>query len=254
MRWLVALALLVAIAPAGAQPASVTVRFKGPKVGETFKEEMFRAMTLSFIVNGQPSPVANEWHEHKTTEVLAVSGRAATKARITWTKFSDVTKRAGGAGNKGGPSLDKPYTLTSGLPTKVESKDGPVPELEADLVRERERRFGTDDRFSKAVDGKTFAVGKVVNVSAPDLFDDPLTKVKTLTMTYREMVGSNAAFDMTLVMVGDGGLKFVADLTGRVVLDPKTANLQELTLHGTVEYKQSGATGTGSMTLRFLRK
>jgi hypothetical protein len=254
MKWLGVLLLLVVIAPAAeAQPGptSVTVRFRGPRVGDTWKEEMFRGMVLTFDINGRQMPVTNEAIEHKTIEVLAVNGNAPTKARITYTSYSDVTRRAGGAGNKAGPPLHKPYTLTSGLPTKVESKDGPVPESEADLVREREKRFGTDDRFARALHGRTFTIDKAASVPVPDLFDDEKIKVQAMTLTYRRTANAKAEFDMTLRFVADqDGHKITTDLAGKAVIDPKTAMLHDLTLHGTVEYRGPN-NGRGTMTLRY---
>jgi hypothetical protein len=173
------------------------------------------------------------------------------RAKITYTKYSNTSKRAGRNNRKLGPSIGKTYTLSAGLPTKVETDAGPIPESEADLVREREKHFGTDDRSARALNGKTFVVGKPVALSARDLAPMADDGVVKWILTYRGMSGSDAVFDMTMRFETDrNGAHMTVDLVGKGVIDPKTAMMRDTTMQGTVTLT-GGTTGQGTMTQRW---
>jgi hypothetical protein len=235
---------------------AITLRVAAPRVGQKWTDEKSQSFHVVITGNGKQTPMTGERVGTRKVEVLEVTAGAITKANYTYVKYSDVQKLGGKAKGGGSPIDGKSYTLTAGTPIDVSVGGKPAAEAEAAAVRELEKRFGKPDRLGKVLDGKTFTRGKVTDLPAADIADamgdDPDLKLTKLALTYRGKVGKQAMFDIALVIEGDkkaGHTKM--DLAGKAAVDPKTGELVDLDLVGTMKIIGTvAADGTMKMKAR----
>jgi hypothetical protein len=247
MRRLILLSLLFVL-PAGVAAAeTIKLGTKTPAVGEKWSEEKSSSVNMTITVKGQP-PLAMtiEETEKKKTEVLAVKDDIVTKAKMTY-ETKTKTEKAGGQ-SKGGksPIEGKTYTLTAGDPVTVE------PSGEADAVRKEEKRFGKPDKMRKAIAGKEYTKGKVVELKpedGADVFGDKEFEITKLTLEYTGMDGKNPKFALRVSMKGKGK-PLTMDLKGTVVVDQATAEPLTMDMTGTVKADDKDMKIDGTLTMK----
>ena len=224
-----AIAILVVVGNSHVKAApvddSITLHYSPPRAKTKWTENKHRTVAFTTSVNGTKRSITTDATETKTIEVLAVVGDSITKANYGF-KIAN-TQTVNGTARVAASSIDgKTYTLTAGTPIGVAGKAGPVPAIEADEVREHEKRFGRPDRFGKMLDGKRFAKGAAVAMSATELAEamrDEDVKITKLTLTYRAMTAGNAVFDAAMTLEQSQGGTLKAEVVGELVVDPKTA-------------------------------
>jgi hypothetical protein len=246
---------LIGTAHAETPPESITLNYTPPKVGKTWTSHKHETSDLVVTADGKKVPVSMERTTTKKIEVLEVTKDVTTKAKFTYTTDSD--KRKSGDKTKGGTTAisGKTYIVTAGSPTVVATAKGPAPDDEAKIVRDRAKRFGKPERMPNLLAKKKFTKNTITTLPADevaDVLDDPTLKVKSLTLIYRGMKGSNAMFDIVFKAEGDkNGSHLVLDMKGKFLVDPKTGDEVESELGGTLKATGKEAVeGTMKMTSR----
>lgn len=235
---------------------SITLGFAPPAVGTKYTEEMHQDMALDIDAGGQKFKMTGGKVEKKTVEVLEVSADAVTKAKYTFEAMNEHQEMMGKKDDKASPIQGKTYTLTAGTPTDVATDSGPAPAAEADAVRDAEKKFGKSDRMAKMMAGRSFKKDEAVELPSDmvmEAMDGDDMKEMKMTITYRGMDGDNAMFDVHMVMSGnDKGNDISVDMTGKVLVDPKTGEANKMELTG--PFKMSGQVkADGSMTMTATR-
>jgi hypothetical protein len=225
---------------------SITLTQGPRKVGETWTEDKSQAMDISIDVQGQKVPMVGGEHEVKKIEVLAVDGKAITKARMTYVTWDRSQRMNGQEQAKPSPLVGKSYILEAGTPITVTSDAGTPTQEEIDAVRDAEKRFGKTDGMDKVLDGRTFTKDEPLVFDpaevAAAMGDDDGTVIKAMTMTYRGLEGSLALFDMAMTVEQPaGGATMTIDMTGNAKVEPTSNDLVEMALQGTL-------TATGAFT------
>lgn len=258
MRALLWIAVVLSASAAAAEPESITLGNKLPKVGSKIAVNKSSTVDVKVTANGKTVPVVTTTAESKTIVILALAGDAVSKASVTYTVDEKREKMGDKTKDESSPLVGKTFTLTAtGTSFTVATPKGPASEPELSLVNKREKRFGQPDRIQKALSGRKFVKGKSVDLDAKDFpgsfVDDPDVELTKMTMTYRGKAGANAKFDMRMVITSKKkGANTKFDLSGSVVIESVTGALVELSIAGTV--KDAKVDGTMKMQERVMQQ
>lgn len=158
-------------APApGAAPRADTITFtaQAPSVGFKVEEKETAEMKIALALEMAGQKKSVDIHETesmlKRTEALAVSGKAVTKAKITYVEKTKVK-------TEGGKELKPPVPI-AGKSYLVEAKDGkvivtnvegkPVSRAEEEAVRKNNTSFGKPDPVLEGLPEKPVQIGEEV--------------------------------------------------------------------------------------------
>ncbi len=160
-----------AAAPAPPQPdPRLTVTVKAPAVGDKREEkgnsEMQLDLSMKLGAKTKEAKIGILESTVKNEEVLAVDGKAITKAKMTYTE-KKKTETSDGKERKRpkNPIEGKTYVLEmkGGKLEITDEKGKKVPKREDDAVRKDNGHFGTADPLLAAMPDKPLEVGKKVD-------------------------------------------------------------------------------------------
>lgn len=231
---------------------TITLAYHPPAVGTTWRdtEDMSFDFTMPKI-----GAVHTGKHEVKTIEIVKVEGELVTAKRVAFESFREQQAMQGHQSDQPSALDGKRYLIedAAGGPVVHTTDGGDVPPDEAALVLKDEHVGARDSRFARALAGKTFRLGEEVELTEEELAgllgDDPIGKAR-FTMTYRGPEGDGlAGFDVTISATSaDNGTTTAITLTGRVLVDPATADATDGQMQGPMQ--TSGTyQAVGTMTL-----
>jgi hypothetical protein len=225
---------------AAADANSVTLGAKGLATGTKYAADESFVTDMTVDAAGKQIPITLNQARKKRVEVLAVKDGIVTKAKITYDQDSETKVQAGKSMANPSSIVGKTFTLTAGPTLEVQSATGKATDDEIAGIKKRERRFGQPDRMAKALAGKKFDKGKPVELATADVADlfgdNSDLEVKKLALTYTGMDGTNAKFDVKMVMAGtkpESDLAF--ELAGTMVVDPVSGEPTAMNMNGTVK-------------------
>lgn len=258
MRWILLAALLAACKRPDPQtdaavslesPATATLFLKAaPVVGAKRRESSELSMTVAMTVDGGRSIVSVSEVVKRTEEILAVSGNAITKAKVTFDSVQST----------------QPSTI-AGKTFVVEAKNGnlevrdardlPVSNAEAKEVEKHLKNLGKPDPMVAAlpVDGvvagqKVEGVARVITDQLKDSGDG--MTVDDVVVSFKERRGDDGVFDVALKLTKDEGLtKMTIAVKGDVWVSTKTSSTTRMDLSGPVTIA-GGPDGTGTMSMK----
>jgi hypothetical protein len=262
MRWVVlAAAALVSactkpdVAP-DAAAASRTVFVKAaPVVGARRQESSELVMTIAMTVDGRHSDMSVSESVKRTEEILAVSGDAVTKAKVTFDSVQST----------------QPSTI-AGKTFIVEAKDGKLDvrddqgkaALAADAkdVERHLKNVGKAEPMLTALPAIGVMPGQKVDGVARAIADqlresgDGMT-VSDVVVTFKEQRGDTGVFDVALKLSRDDGtMKMEIAVKGDAWVSTKTSWPTKLDLSGpvTIAAGQAKTDGSGKMSMKLEAK
>lgn len=132
--------------------AGITFKAKAPAVGDKTDEKKVSDLKMTMSIEMGPKPKTMELAENETstkkTEVLAVDGKAVTKAKITYADYKKVETEDGKEKKKPpSPLAGKTYVLElkDGKTVATDEKGGKLPKDEETKVLQKNRHFGKPD-------------------------------------------------------------------------------------------------------------
>jgi hypothetical protein len=264
--WCVAALVTSVMACEKASPSSssrqVVIHFVGQRVGNRGVTHEDFTSTFTFEdagADGKPVEVKTTRHKVADHEVLDVSGRRATRERVTYRELSSTREARGTARDDAPPIAGKTYIVArENDAVVVYEEDGKTapPAAERDGVAKDSRALGTPstDAVERFLAGSTLEVGKSVELSSDALeqlnsaYGDQ--HIDTLTLVLRDTAGGVASFDIsvTLSWTGNGpGGGLHAKLAGTMNLSIATARTVFADMHGPVTGSAQGHAYTGEM-------
>lgn len=266
-------------APAAPQPATtLTVTVKAPAVGDKreAKDTSEMDLVLSIALGKKPKEVKLLMQEStvKTEEVLAVDGKAITKAKVTYTEKKKTE-------TEDGKEKKRPKSPIEGKSYVVELKNGKVvitdekgkkpSKREEDAVRKDNEHFGVADPILAAMPDKPLEVGKTVDALSAalqeflmrhdDSKDKPEVNGVEVKLASIEGTGPDAVgvFSVALTMAtppkSKNPFEIKAPLTGTMKVRAKDGWTTSMNLGGPIELGDPDAkktiTGKGTLKLGF---
>ena len=262
MRWSV-LAAVLAVAACKKEPSSfdkpVTRTLfarAAPVVGGKRRESSELVMTMAMTVDGRRSDSNVSESVKRTEEILAVSGDAVTKAKVT---FDEVES-------------SQASTL-AGRSFIVEAKDGKLDVRDAegkpaalDQAKEAERHLknlGKPDPMLAALPANGVVPGEKVDGVARVISDqlkesgDGMT-VSEVVVTFKEQRGEEGVFDVALKLTkDDGASKMQIAVRGDAWVSTKTGWATKMNLEGPVTIsggEKLKTEGSGKMSMKMEAK
>lgn len=224
---------------------------KAPAVGQKVQEkqqmDMNMSMTVDLSAMGKPAETTSMSKVEttvKTAEVLAASGEAATKVKVTYSEKTDLEKKGEKEKSKASPLVGKTYIVERKdgelVVTDVEGK--PVPESEARLVKKDNKSVGEPDKVAAAMPERPIKVGEEVPELAKaieaaltkDQSDKaPKPELSGVKVKLREDKGDYALFDVAVTFSqAEGPMTVKMELTGTMGVRKSDSQPTELTLKG----------------------
>lgn len=260
MRWILLAAVLVACKTpdprmdATPAPATTTLFTKAaPIVGAKRQESSELTMTVAMTVDGGRSNVSVSEAVKRTEEVLAVSGDAVTKAKVTFDSVQST----------------QPAAL-AGKTFVVEAKDGkldvrdvhgkPASPAEAKEVEKHLKGLGKPDPMLAALPANGVVAGQKVEGVARVISDQVKEggdgiSVCDVVVTFKEQRGDDGVFDVSLQLTKDEGTtKMTIAVKGDIWVSTKTSATTKMDLSGPVtmsggQMLKTDASGNMSMKL-----
>lgn len=259
LRWLVLAAVLGCKKdpPALDKPVTPTVFAKVvPVAGAKRRESSELTMALSLATDGGRANVNVRESVKRTEEILAVTGDAVTKTKVT---FDSVEATQ--------PSV------VGGKTFVVESKDAkldvrdeqgkPAPADQAKEVEKHLKNLGKPDPMLAALPTggvlpgqKVEGVAKAIRDQLKDDGDGMVAN--DVVVTFKEQRGDDGVFDVALELVKDeGSSKMVIKVQGAAWVSTKTSSTTKMELTGPVSIgggSMSKTEGSGTMTMKMESK
>ena len=249
----------------------VTFTKKAPAVGDKRDEETSVDADIAINLdmgNGKPQKIDGKEHEtaKRTTEVLAVTGDAPSKVKVT---FGTVEKKSMDEGKekvKPSPISGKTYIVdsTSGKMVVTDDKGKPVPPVEAKEVEKHAKNVNKVNPMTASIPTTPLKPGDKVEGFA-NAFTDFMSKedneevkVTNAVVTFKEQSGDEGVFDLKFTVVSDdknatGNIDFTG--TARVLVKTAMATKVELkgpiTITGKPDPKMPKAKVDGAGTISF---
>jgi len=237
-----------------APAAAATFAKAAPVVGAKRTESSELSLTLAMTVDGKKSDTKVVEIVRHTDEILAVSGEAVSKVRVT---FDEVS------------STQQPASAIKGKTYVVEAKDGridvrdandkPAPPSEAREVEKQFKNLGKPDPMLGALPTGGVMPGQKVDSIAQAITEQlkdsgEAIAVKDVVVTFRETRGDEGVFVVLLTMTkNEGTMTMQVALKGEAGVSTKTGASTKLHLAGPVTIG-GGATvkadGSGEMLMK----
>ena len=154
----------------------IAFKVKAPAIGDRTEEKKKHDLNVSIEIDVGPKPQSAEITEVETvvekTEVLAVDGKAVTKAKITYVEFSKKETEGGKPKIKPKSPLDgNTYILAldDGKVVATDGKGGKLAKAEEEALLKKHRNFGKPDPILAGMPEKRIKVGDKVDKLADAL-------------------------------------------------------------------------------------
>jgi hypothetical protein len=242
-------------APA-ATGAGVTFTRKAPTVGTKREESGDMSMSMRIDVdpgNGKPQKTEMSMAEStkQSQELLAVSGDAPTKVKVTFTSIDAKMVEGGKENRRPTPLAGKTYVVEA-KDGKIDVKDDKGKAVAAAETKEVSKHFkslGKPDPVAAALPTTPLRPGEKVEALSRSLEsymqqDESGLKVSDVTVTFREKLGDDGVFDLTLKMgKEEGPMSMTMDLKGEMRISTTTGEPRKMELKGPITIGSTGGTG-----------
>jgi hypothetical protein len=223
-----------------------------PVVGAKRQESSARVMSLTMTVDGRPTDVNVSESVKRTEEILAVSGDAVTKAKVTFDSVEST-----------GPSTIAGKTFV------VEAKEGKIDvrdehgkvadAAEAKEVEKHVKNLGKVDPMLAALPPNGVVAGERVDPIARAISDQLKDAgdgmiANDVVVTFKEQRGDDGIFDVALKLTKDeGATRMVIEVKGDAWVSTKTGWPTKMDLAGPVTIaggQLMKTEGSGKMTMK----
>jgi len=218
---------------------------KAPTVGSKREESADTHMTMDLTVdtgNGKPKSSAMEVKgvEKRLEEVLAVSGDAPTKLKVTFSEKTETMKEGDKERPKKSALAGKTYVVdaTGAKLAVTDEKGKPAPSAEAKEVEKQYKTLGKPEPMLAAMPSTPLQPGDPVPALAKALEEEMTAKadgmvVSNTTVVFKEAKGDEGIFDVGFTLSKDEGpMSMKIDMKGPIKVSKATSSPTAMNLKG----------------------